>query len=285
MDPLTQTLIDAGLLDYQEATLLWAMLSPEEARRQAEALVEAAFAQGLSSQQARLLTLLQKTDYQPTNKQLGAFWGGETKKFWAEVEPTILDQMSQAATLAAVGSNVADWETVAEQALNFARTYYLDGSNLGAIPSLNETSRRMFEGRFSQWLAGELPGQGGRTQAGTLTGRGLPDLIASLEPVFGPTRAERIAVTETTRIWTQAQRVADRNVEEIAGYRLLTSADDRVCEICGPLYGQTREKGVLLWEHPSMGPIQGPPFHPRCRCQETPETLVTLEIPWEEGRR
>lgn len=283
MDPLIQTLVDAGFIEYTEATTLWMMLSPADARAEAEAEVMAAFAQGLTAQQQRLFNLLEKSNYNPTAKQLSTFWGNETKKFWKTVEPTILDQIATAASIEAVANGRSDWEIVASQAVEFAQSYYLspNPNNLGSLPNLNQTSRQQFEQQFSRWLNGELPTQQGRNQYGMLRGEGIADLVIALDPTFGPTRAERIAVTETTRIFTQAQRVAERDIVEITHYRLLTSADDRVCSICGPLYGLTREKGILIWEHPRFGPIQGPPFHPRCRCEEVSETAETLQIPFE----
>lgn len=279
MDPLIQTLVDAGFIEYTEATTLWMMLSPADARAEAEAEVMAAFAQGLTAQQARLLDLLRRTNFQPTQKQLSDFWGWETRRFWSAVSPTILDQVAQASTIAAVTGGGDDWEAVATEALNFAQSYYLSTNTerLGSLPNLNLTSRTQFERQFSRWLNGELPTQQGRNRYGMLNGEGIEDLIVALEPTFGPTRAERIAVTETTRIFSLATETAESRNPDIVGFRLLTSADDRVCKICGPLHRQVRRKGELF-VHPTLGPIQGPPFHTRCRCDILGETVISLEF-------
>lgn len=280
MDPLIQTLVDAGFIEYTEATTLWMMLSPADARAEAEAEVMAAFAQGLTAQQQRLLDLLRRTNFQPTQKQLSDFWGWETRRFWSAVSPTILDQVAQAATIAAVTGGVDDWEAVATEALNFAQSYYLSTSTerLGSLPNLNLTSRTQFERQFSRWLNGELPTQQGRNQYGMLNGQGIEDLVIALEPTFGPTRAERIAVTETTRIFSLATEAAESRNPDIVGFRLQTSADEIVCEICGPLHGQVRRKGEQF-QHPVYGPMPDPPLHPRCRCSITGETAISLEFP------
>lgn len=279
MDPLLQALVDAGILEFTEATALWLTLSPADARAEAERVMLDAFAQGLTAQQARLLDLLRRTNFQPTRKQLSDFWGWETRRFWSVVSPTILDQVSQAATIAAITGGVDDWEAVATEALNFAQSYYLSAeeSTLGSLPNLNLTSRQQFEQQFSRWLNGELPGQQERNRFGMLGGQGIEDLIVALEPTFGPTRAERIAVTETTRIFSLATEAAESRNPDIVGFRLLTSADDRVCSICGPLHRQVRRRGALF-VHPTLGPIQGPPFHPRCRCDIVGETAISLEF-------
>ena len=80
--------------------------------------------------------------------------------------------------------------------------------------------------------------------------------------VYGPIRAEMIAVTEVTRAAAQGElAVASELRKEGIEMRKVwqTNKDELVCPICGPLQGQ--EEGVWRQSAPD-----GPPAHPRCRC-------------------
>lgn len=79
----------------------------------------------------------------------------------------------------------------------------------------------------------------------------------------GEERAELIAVTEITLAVSAGltllnalyRRIYQVQVEE----RWFTQQDERVCPICGPLHGTTRETWGTRFP-------DGPPAHPRCRC-------------------
>lgn len=79
--------------------------------------------------------------------------------------------------------------------------------------------------------------------------------------IFGPSRAEGVAVTETTNAQTAG---GDAGIEATVGIGpddlWWTAQDDRVCIICGPLHGTPRSE----WE--AYFPT-GPAAHPRCRCE------------------
>jgi SPP1 gp7 family putative phage head morphogenesis protein len=93
-------------------------------------------------------------------------------------------------------------------------------------------------------------------------GMTIGDLEQILEPAFGVQRSEMIAVTETTRAYSEATNEIQRQVNQ-TGLQMArqwhTAADDKVCPICGPLDGKL-EKDWLM-EFPD-----GPPAHPNCRC-------------------
>jgi len=89
--------------------------------------------------------------------------------------------------------------------------------------------------------------------------RTLGDLEASIAPLFGPVRAEMIAITETTRAATAGEMMFAEELQKmgLATTQIWqTNNDDLVCPICGPL-NQTRQGSG--WTLP-------PPAHPRCRC-------------------
>lgn len=86
------------------------------------------------------------------------------------------------------------------------------------------------------------------------------DVEESLEVVFGDTRNESIAVTETTTAQNQGSETAVDVTNQKSGFDTwITEQDARVCPICSPMHGTPRQ----FWEryHPD-----GPPLHPRCRC-------------------
>lgn len=97
--------------------------------------------------------------------------------------------------------------------------------------------------------------------------REVADLLA---PIFGPVRAEMIAVTETTRAAAQGEAgivagLAENGIRMTAYWN--TVEDEAVCPICEPRDGRAQEDG---WE-------DLPPAHPRCRCFVTHK--VTKEDP------
>jgi hypothetical protein len=100
------------------------------------------------------------------------------------------------------------------------------------------------------------------------------ELRNRLAPIFGPIRAEAIAVTETTRAAVEGQH---QWVEELTqlGISVITSwitaGDARVCEICAPLDGQVRM--LIGYIHPAGQIFFSPPAHTRCRCSELMEPV------------
>jgi ribosomal protein S2 len=81
----------------------------------------------------------------------------------------------------------------------------------------------------------------------------------SLSSLFGPVRAEIIAITEVTRAAVEGERamvaeVAKQGIQMVAVWN--TNNDEIVCPICAPL---NQKKQGEAWTFP-------PPAHPRCRC-------------------
>lgn len=88
-------------------------------------------------------------------------------------------------------------------------------------------------------------------------------LDTALRPVLGQTKAQEIAVTQTTRAISTGEDLARRIAQQSEGVDSvavwITVRDDRVCPICRPLHGKTE----AVWG--GFFP-NGPPAHPRCRC-------------------
>jgi SPP1 gp7 family putative phage head morphogenesis protein len=90
--------------------------------------------------------------------------------------------------------------------------------------------------------------------------RGLPDLINALQPMFDRTRAKRIAVTETTRLFAEGNKLAADQDENVGGLQWQTAEDELVCDICRPRHNLIYPKGSV----PEC------PAHVNCHCNITP---------------
>lgn len=268
MDPLIQALLQAGVIDAATAEILNRQIDTEAARTWAEDLLLTASQSGLAGQQERLLTLLGQANYQPSPTQLDAFWTAENARLSNAMLPTLRQIASERATMAAVQAGQGNiFALINQEVLSWVDAYYVnadaDPNFLGSMPSLNLTARTRFAQYFNDWQIGEL---GGRAD-------GLPQLIESLTPVFGATRAESIAVTETTRIFVQSQRLAEDHNPFTVAFTWNTAMDEMVCPVCGGKHGARRRKEEETYNGVDI------PAHPRCRCNETPETEATLRIP------
>lgn len=274
MSPILLAMLAAGVIDRDTANRIERTTDPEALRVWAEAQLQNAFGGALNAQQGRLLDLLQANGYNPTSAQLDSFWAAESQAMWAATGNTLADVASETAILQATTANIADtFNFINQQTTDWVESYYFnpDVRLPGSIPQLNTTSRTQFARAFQDWRLGELGTVGGEAD-------GLPQLIRAITPIFGAERAERIAVTETTRMGAESQRQIEAGEESTEGFRFLTAADETVCEICGPLHNQLQPKSVRTWNHPTLGAIEGPPMHVRCRCGVTPYTKLTANI-------
>lgn len=276
MDELLRALIQAGIIDQDTADIMRRRLDVDVFRTWAESQMELAVQSGLTAQQSRLIEFVRRYDYQPSDARWAAFWQREDRLLWESMRTmfTRVGSERQAAAVAQVAASDLTFDLPNMDAREWVNGYYTSMIPLdhGSVPNLDATSREQVRAVFRQWINGDLEGAAARED-------GLPALIRALEPTFGPARARRIAVTESTRIFVEGQRQAEAGNEFVTQFRVLTARDERVCPTCGPLDGQTREKGVNTYVHPELGAIAGPPFHVNCRCGEAPETRLTAEVP------
>lgn len=132
-----------------------------------------------------------------------------------------------------------DWKLVNERAARWAREY-----TFGLVGQIVDATRTMLREQIANFWRDEQT---------------IADLKESLAGLFGPVRAEMIAVTEVTRAASQGEQAF---AEELRGMGLKTvliwqtANDDLTCPICAPLHGTRQGDG---WTDP-------PPAHPRCRC-------------------
>lgn len=257
-------LLNAGLIDMATADIMRRQQDDNAARAWAETLVNEASQAGLSAQQQRLLDLVSSAEGRPTAAQLNAFWTGENGLLWQALESAITQVATERAAFATVTAGGIDtFALVNQQVISWVESHYVNGTNPGSVGSLNATSRQQFAEAFARWQQGDVP----FSQA-----QGLDGLIELLTPTFGPGRAELIASTEVTRVFTQATLLAEANNPFTTGYRFQTSADEHVCPICSPLNQQVVNKNSN-----GFGDFGWPPLHPRCRCSISIETEQTLQ--------
>lgn len=241
--------------------------SADAARQYAEARLQEAYTQGLLAQSERLFKFLAQND-SPSAAQWDAFWAQENTALWASVKPAVTETAQQSAIMASIGLGES-WRTVNQRVIEWTDTYYNSDTEFGSIPNLNLTARQEVGAAYNAWQRGEL--------AHNL---GLPSLVLELQPTFGEKRAQAIAITETTRIYSEATRQTGLANEFVDYFRFLSASDEKVCGYCGPLHGQIIEKtenGGFL--HPTLGRIGIPPIHVRCRCRLVEETRLTAKVP------
>ena len=134
-----------------------------------------------------------------------------------------------------------NWQLPHRGAMAWAEEY-----SFPLVAQINQTSARLTGFYLSRWASEPTP---------------LWKLEQDLAGVFGESRARRIAVTETTRVYAEGARRTYVHSGVVSGIQWLTSNDERVCPICRPLNEQQGSLGNGL---PGVGL---PPAHVNCRCR------------------
>ena len=262
MNPLLAALVQAGIIDADTADRINRTMDPDAARAWAEQQLAAAMQLGLSAQQARLVELVQRNP-NVTAAQLDAFWRGEDERLYATLLPSLDAIAIDRALNVAIRAATPDmWNVINQAVLDWTHTYYLSAepSFVGSVRNLNQTSRQQVADAFARWNRGELEGTG------------LPALIQALEPTFGTSRAAAIGITETTRLFAEAERAALDADPDLEFLTWAVARDELVCTICAPLDGRSVRSGQEF----APG-ITLPPAHVNCRCVVTASTAAVEE--------
>lgn len=138
-----------------------------------------------------------------------------------------------------------DWELANAEAAEWALRY---GYEL--VRAIVKTTRKRLQREISNFIT---------------SGETLLQLRRRLEPVFGPVRAEAIAVTEVTRAYAEGNVASWRESGVIQKQEWRTANDELVCPICGAKAGQV----YALDDRAGT-----PPAHVRCRCWVVPYVEV-----------
>jgi len=174
-----------------------------------------------------------------------------TDAFWSAAEKELLDilvshlmasaKVGGQQALAGLGEGVSvDFALVNRAVEKWAREMGLE-----LVKGINDTSRKAATQAIADWID---------------SGAAIDDLMALLEPWFGATRAEMIAVTEVTRAFAEGNVAAWRESGVVDRVKWQTAVDELVCPICGPLAGTTDTLDG------DFGGVGHPPAHVRCRC-------------------
>ena len=187
-----------------------------------------------------------------TDPRQMAFWEHEFIKFLKLHGATILDIYFDGldegiGLLKPEVQLIVDWDLINQDAANYLRNYSTSWLRTIEKYTRDETVKTM-----DAWMKSGAP---------------LPDLTRMLEPIFGKDRAERIAVTETTRLYADANQDAWQSTGFISTNVWRTANDDKVCPICAPLEGMEVNIGQNEFtDTPGEMGITGPPAHVNCRC-------------------
>lgn len=179
------------------------------------------------------------------------FWETNWKNMASAVEPVLMDiYLGQAQAMLTTIPVGASWDMINKGAAEYARRYGYD--------LVKEIAKNTQNGviEILQRLQTEIPNF-------YTEGMNLGQLEDRLSRWFSPQRAEMIAVTETTRAATEAERALADEIFRESNIRMIpiwnTENDERVCPICGPRDGKEITDGEY------------PPAHPNCRCWTTHE--------------
>lgn len=147
-----------------------------------------------------------------------------------------------------------DYSSTQDRAYEAAYKYAYD--NL--VPKINEASKDSIIRAISSFV--------------NTPGMTIGDVMNRLP--FNSVRAEKIAVTETTRAYATGQHMAGEDLQkEFPGMKIIktwfTSNDSITCEACGPLDG----KEIDFNEEFEPG-VDEPPLHPNCRCWDQVGTQI-----------
>lgn len=183
------------------------------------------------------------------------FWADELGEMWDRLYPVALRILFAGAQGGAQAlppgmDALVDWDVFNQSAID-----YLNRWGLSTLLDVNKTTQTQTIKAIDEWLK---------------SGRSMRVLIARLEPIFGAARAERIAVTEVTRMFAEGNILAWKSTGYITEKRWRTAMDERVCPICGPLENRVVSiEGawdVNIPRREIREYLFSPPAHVNCRC-------------------
>jgi SPP1 gp7 family putative phage head morphogenesis protein len=188
--------------------------------------------------------------------QLGTdFWDDEKRTLVTLLTPRLEQMAYSSMRLAADKARITfNSELSNAQAAHWARQYTDE-----LLQQLSTTNEHIVGQALESWIS--------------RPGATLDDLKRVLfDAGFNDRRADLIAVTETTRAYSEGEQV-EYVSSGISRWRWNTNNDEVVCQFCGPL------NGTIVTIGEAFGMFRGirvtkPPYHPGCRCWMSPVVEV-----------
>lgn len=275
-------IVDAYKLDLPE---LYKRRDPDEPHRAEKEMWEDKFYKELMRRfRWQKKAIKKRLENFPPNKKSAESWMSdldlddpETRKNLLRIFMGVMDEGVQ--KFAETSEIDMDWEQVNEEAAEWVNTHYYDhlaGDKklAGWLETIDDTLRTGLSRELNSFI--------------TEPAYTIGDVMSGLGSSLSPERAQRIAVTEITRTFSQADQVAGEAIaREFEDVRVIktwwTNKDDIVCPICRPLH----KVSVLVTDQfqSPAGVLDGPPAHVNCRCWRSTRTdiLGTVELQGEDA--
>jgi len=247
-----------GVLDNLRGTSRWVgevwaykVNAPDDdQRRKDERKLTRIMETYLADQFERVLKEIQKDDRVKSIYDI-TFWMLEEEEFWEEIAGTFVGILLNAVDggMLLLSGLEVNLDAVNQRIIQFARTY----RDIW-LHRITTTTRETVQEAVTNWLT---------------AGDKLDTLKAVLEGTFSKVRAERIAVTEVTRLYAQGNQMAWRESGMVDMFKYMTAEDDKVCPICND-YGRG-DKEYPLEDLDAMIPA-----HVNCRCWAKP--VVNMDL-------
>lgn len=201
---------------------------------------------GAASETTLADVLLLLGDPPDINKLTLEVWAEIEKRFRGvllpELETLYLESATALMDVIGVGVN---FDLINTRAADWAQRYTYD-----LVRGINSNSQTQLQKYISDFFR---------------SGVDKASLEAQIARLYGPVRAEMIAVTEVTRASVEGERALADEVGKV-GLKLVpihqSSNDDKVCPICAP------RNGLPITDE------RYPPLHVKCRCFVTYEVLL-----------
>jgi SPP1 gp7 family putative phage head morphogenesis protein len=160
---------------------------------------------------------------------------------------------AQAGAQALHAAIAVDWTLANQDVARWARRY----SSL-LVGNINTTTWAALKDELAEWAMSQET---------------YDQLVQRLTGVLNDAkRADLIASTEATRAYAQGNRIMWQKTQDEYGVTIqrqwLTAADELVCPICGALAGAVADLDGSFAANGAE--YDGPPAHPRCRCDVAP---------------
>jgi SPP1 gp7 family putative phage head morphogenesis protein len=218
----------------------------DEQRRKDERRLAKRFVEFFDGQLARILKAL-KDEYKTLQP---GFWDDEDADMWDEMADDFVGILVHGVdgglgVMPGGTANLVDRDAINTALIAYAKKYRNEW-----LFKINRSTRDYVEQAVSNWL---------------LSGDPLKELVRSLSNpdvgMFTKMRAERIAVTEVTRLFAQANKIAFEESGVVDEFIWMTVEDGDVCTVCDG----HRDHRYPLADMDSMIPE-----HVNCRCWGQP---------------